>query len=117
MAGEPGSTCGLLPAPYRGTMGWNITDIPDLTGRTFLVTGANSGLGFETAKALAGAGGQVVLAGRSSAKLSEAQAQIPQDTLALELDLADLALVLAVANERRWRQPCSSASPTTCRVC
>ncbi len=93
MAGEPGSTCGLLPAPYRGTMGWNITDIPDLTGRTFLVTGANSGLGFETAKALAGAGGQVVLAGRSSAKLSEAQAQIPQDTLALELDLADLASV------------------------
>ena len=78
-------------------MGWNITDIPDLSGRTFLVTGANSGLGFETAKALAGAGGQVVLAGRSREKIGAAQRQIPQDTLALELDLSDLASVHAAA--------------------
>ncbi|HRY09826.1 MAG: SDR family oxidoreductase [Actinobacteria bacterium] len=78
-------------------MGWQITDIPDLSGRTFLVTGANSGLGFETAKALAGAGGQVVLAGRSREKIGAAQRQIPQDTLALELDLSDLASVHAAA--------------------
>ncbi len=78
-------------------MGWNLSDIPDLTGRTFLVTGANSGLGFETAKALAGAGGDVVLAGRSPAKLSQAQLQIPQETLALPVDLADLDSVRAAA--------------------
>lgn len=78
-------------------MGWNITDIPDLSGRTFLITGANSGLGFETAKALAGAGGQVILAGRSNATISTAQQEIPQETLALELDLADLASVHTAA--------------------
>ena len=58
------------PVPW-GDMGWNITDIPDLTGRTFLVTGATSGLGFETAKALAGAGGQVVLAGKGDGNIEK----------------------------------------------
>jgi NADP-dependent 3-hydroxy acid dehydrogenase YdfG len=37
-------------------MGWNITDIPDLNGKIAVVTGANSGLGLESAKALRGAG-------------------------------------------------------------
>jgi len=86
------------PVPW-GDMGWNITDIPDLTGRTFLVTGATSGLGFETAKALAGAGGQVVLAGRSPAKLADAQRSIPHPTLSVALDLADLASVHAAAQD------------------
>ena len=71
-------------------MGWNITDIPDLSGRTYLVTGATSGLGLESAKALAAAGGQVILAGRSAQRLSDAQNQIPRHTESLLVDLADL---------------------------
>jgi NAD(P)-dependent dehydrogenase (short-subunit alcohol dehydrogenase family) len=78
-------------------MAWNSSDIPDLTERTFLVTGATSGLGFETAKALAAAGGRVILAGRSPAKLAEAKRSIPQRTLTLELDLADLDSVRTAA--------------------
>jgi NAD(P)-dependent dehydrogenase (short-subunit alcohol dehydrogenase family) len=71
-------------------MGWNISDIPDVSGRTFLITGATSGLGLESAKALADAGGQVVLAGRSRQRLDAAQRQIPRETLSLLVDLADL---------------------------
>ncbi len=74
-------------------MGWNITDIPDLSGRTYLVTGATSGLGLESAKALAAAGGQVILAGRSAQRLSDAQNQIPRHTESLLVDLADLESV------------------------
>ena len=44
---------------------WNIADIPDQTGRIAVVTGANTGLGFETAKALAARGARVVLAVRN----------------------------------------------------
>ena len=45
-------------------MSWSTKDIPDLTGRTAVVTGANGGLGLETAEALAVAGATVVLAAR-----------------------------------------------------
>ena len=43
---------------------WNAQDIPSQSGRTFIVTGANSGLGLATTAALAGAGGRVVMAVR-----------------------------------------------------
>lgn len=71
-------------------MDWNAEDIPDLSGRTFLVTGATSGLGLASAKALARAGGQVVLGGRSVSRLSAAQQQIPHETQSVLIDLADL---------------------------
>ena len=53
-------------------MSYTTTDIPDLTGKTAVVTGANSGLGLESAKALAGAGAHVVMAARNQEKAQAA---------------------------------------------
>ncbi|HYA69366.1 MAG TPA: oxidoreductase [Acidimicrobiales bacterium] len=81
---------------------WTTTDIPGLGGRRAVVTGANSGLGFETALALAGAGAHVVLACRDEGRGGDAIARIRQAVpgAAVELDhldLADLASVRAFA--------------------
>ncbi len=51
---------------------WTTTDIPDQTGRTAVITGANTGLGYETAKALADKGAHVVLAVRNTDKGNDA---------------------------------------------
>jgi dehydrogenase/reductase SDR family protein 13 len=75
----------------------------DLDGRTFLVTGANTGIGRETARALAGRGARMFLAARSEAKLApvigEIAAETGNDALEpLSLDLGDLASVRACAD-------------------
>jgi NAD(P)-dependent dehydrogenase (short-subunit alcohol dehydrogenase family) len=77
---------------------WTTNDIPNLAGRIAVVTGANSGLGFEAATALARAGARVVLACRDQAKGASALDRIRRDVPAAEvdlrrLDLADLASV------------------------
>ena len=77
--------------------------LPDLTGSTYVVTGANSGIGLEAAKKLAGAGGKVVLAVRDVAKGEAAAAQIAGRTDVRRLDLADLASVHAFAGA--WDEP------------
>lgn len=77
---------------------WTAAGIPDQTGRTFLVTGANTGLGYETARALAGHGGRVLLAVRDEAKGRAAQERITGDTEVVRLDLADLASVRELAS-------------------
>jgi retinol dehydrogenase 12 len=74
----------------------------ELTGRTFLITGANTGIGLATAQTLAEQGGRVHLACRSRQKGEAAAAQITATTGSdqvgvLELDLADLASVRACA--------------------
>ena len=84
--------------------GWSVADIPDLTGKTVIITGANSGLGFEAATALAGAGAQVVLACRDQAKGRAAEEQIrathPRAATALmPLDLSSLADIRRCADE------------------
>jgi NAD(P)-dependent dehydrogenase (short-subunit alcohol dehydrogenase family) len=75
-----------------------VGDIPDLSGRMAVVTGANSGLGFHTARQLAARGAQTVLACRSLAKGSDAAASILDEhpdanVSVMQLDLADLASV------------------------
>jgi NAD(P)-dependent dehydrogenase (short-subunit alcohol dehydrogenase family) len=79
---------------------WTAEQIPDQSGRTAIVTGANSGLGLATARELARAGARVVLACRDTAKGRTAQAEIeaavPGADLRLEaLDLASLDSVRA----------------------
>jgi NAD(P)-dependent dehydrogenase (short-subunit alcohol dehydrogenase family) len=79
-------------------MGWSVRDMPDLTGRTIVVTGANSGLGLEAARAFAGRGAHVVLACRSPERAEGARASIAQShpTASIEvmaLDLANLSSV------------------------
>jgi len=73
---------------------WTAAAMPDQSGRVALVTGANSGLGLESARALAAKGATVVLACRSLAKAEQArsqlQAELPGQIEVLELDLADL---------------------------
>ncbi|WP_326558112.1 oxidoreductase [Micromonospora sp. NBC_01796] len=81
---------------------WTPEAIPDQTGRTALITGANSGIGLETARVLARHGTRVILAGRSRARLDEAvrtlRAEVPQaDLETLVLDLGDLASVREAA--------------------
>ncbi|MCT0218717.1 SDR family oxidoreductase [Synechococcus sp. CS-1329] len=86
-------------------MPWTTASIPDQTGRIALITGANSGLGLESARALAARGATVVLACRSRRRGEEARAELLPIAAAglevLELDLADLASVRAGAH---WMQ-------------
>src|SRR3984893_4271985 len=78
--------------------GWTTADIPSQYGKTAVITGANGGLGYETALALARAGATVVLTGRSDAKgrtaLEWIRAQFPKARISYEtLDLASLASI------------------------
>jgi NAD(P)-dependent dehydrogenase (short-subunit alcohol dehydrogenase family) len=74
-------------------MAFTTDSIPDLTGRTAVVTGANGGLGLQTAKALAGKGAHVVMAVRDQSKAEQAVAVIRQDApdASVELVALDLA--------------------------
>ncbi|MEA2222620.1 MAG: hypothetical protein QOH83_996 [Solirubrobacteraceae bacterium] len=76
---------------------WTAADLPTLAGRTVVVTGANSGLGFITARELARAGAHVVLAVRDTTKGEQAAATIRGSTEVRRLDLADLASITAFA--------------------
>lgn len=81
---------------------WTAEDIPDLRGCVALVTGANSGLGLETTRALAARGAHVVMACRNLDKGRQAQtaiqASVPDASLKLtQLDLASLASIRAFA--------------------
>jgi len=70
---------------------WTPHDIPDLSGRTYVVTGANSGLGLETTRALAAKGAHVIMACRDPEKGRAAQARVHGGrTEVRRLDLADL---------------------------
>lgn len=83
-------------------MAWTISDIPDLSGKIAIVTGANAGLGLETTRGLAGAGCHVVMAARSREKAERARTEIsalnPDASLEIvELDLASLQFIETAA--------------------
>lgn len=80
----------------------------DLTGRTVFITGANSGLGQETARAMAARGATVIMAGRDQAKLDDAvaaiRAALPDANLeTIICDLGNLASIRACGDEARAR--------------
>ena len=82
--------------------GFTANDVPDQTGRCIIVTGANTGIGFEEARALAGKGARVLLACRDRAKGEAAIQRIVTecagaDVAFLPLDLADLGSVREAA--------------------
>ena len=81
---------------------WTTNDIPSQAGRRVLITGANSGIGWEAALELARHGAEIILPARTEAKANEAvariRAQVPNASLIPEiLDLADLSSVHAFA--------------------
>ena len=83
-------------------MNWTTRHIPNLSRKTIIVTGANSGIGYEAARAMAAAGAHVVMGCRDLNKAAEAAAAIrelqPSASLEiLELDLADLGSVRSFA--------------------
>jgi NAD(P)-dependent dehydrogenase (short-subunit alcohol dehydrogenase family) len=89
---------------------WTAADVPDQSARTAVVTGANSGLGLETARMLAARGATVLLACRDMAKagravdmISPAAARSKVQTV--HLDLASMASVREAAQEIRSRLP------------
>ncbi|MCK1795033.1 oxidoreductase [Streptomyces sp. XM4193] len=78
---------------------FSLADIPDLTGRTAVVTGANSGIGLVTARVLAERGARVVLAVRDPRKGEAAAATMTGSVRVRTLDLADLSSVRAFTRE------------------
>ncbi|MGZ4167678.1 MAG: oxidoreductase [Solirubrobacteraceae bacterium] len=82
---------------------FSTSSLPDMTGRTVIVTGANSGIGRAAATALAAAGASLILAVRDTGKGDAAAAQMPGTTEVRRLDLADLTSVREFASA--WDGP------------
>src|SRR5262245_39196608 len=82
-------------------MKWTERDVPDQTGRVAVVTGANTGLGYETARVLAERGASVVLAVRNVEKGAQAAARMTGDVTVQELDLTSLDSIHAAAADLR----------------
>jgi NAD(P)-dependent dehydrogenase (short-subunit alcohol dehydrogenase family) len=96
----------LTLSVIRGTMErmrWTEAEIGDQGGRTFLVTGANSGLGYETSRALLAKGARVIMAVRDEAKGRAALETLPERRHAQlrTVDLADLDTVRRLAGDLR----------------
>ena len=89
---------------------WTADDVPDQRGRTIVITGANTGIGFETALVLARRGADVVLACRNPQRATDARARItataPTGNISiLQLDLASLTSVREAAEQLRAQHP------------
>lgn len=88
-----------------GFKDWKPDRLPDLTGKTYVITGGNSGLGLDAAKILGKSGANLVLACRSLDKAQAAKRDLERaingTVDVVQLDLADLASVRAAADEVR----------------
>src|ERR1700733_1960445 len=89
--------------------GFTEADVPDQSGKCFIVTGANTGVGFHVARVLAARGARVLLGCRDRGRAEDAMARIGEATAGadlafLPLDQADLASVRAAA-ELAAREP------------
>ena len=86
---------------------WTPSQLPDLSGKTCLITGGNSGIGLEAAKMLATAGGKIVIACRNADKAQQAVHEINQagrgEADAITLDLSSMDSVRQAAEEFRSR--------------
>jgi len=92
----------------RKIRNWKPDRLPDLSGRIYLITGGNSGIGLEAAIMLAQAGGDIIIACRNEKKAADAAAQIdaagPGTVETVVLDLSSLASVRSASAEihSRW---------------
>ncbi|MEM7660645.1 MAG: oxidoreductase [Pseudomonadota bacterium] len=88
-----------------GFRNWKVDRLPNLTGKTYLITGGNSGIGFEAAEYLGKAGGNIIIAARNPEKARRAvealKPQVKGTVKQVSLDLADLSSVRAAADETR----------------
>ena len=91
-------------------MAWTEAELPTLTGRRVIVTGANSGLGRETARALAEHGAEVTMAVRTPAKGQEAADAIRAATPEARVEVAELDLA-SLASVRSFAEAWSAANP------
>lgn len=96
--------------PHMATSGitdWTPDELPDLSGKLCIITGGNSGIGFEAAKILAGKNADVVIAARNEAKGKQALAKIVNlgsgRCELLSIDLADMASIRSAAKEAHDR--------------
>ena len=84
-------------------MPWSTDDIPNLDGCTALVTGANGGLGLETARALAAKGAKVLMAARNQEKAAAAEVEIRAESPAADSFDAAAAATGGRSNSMRER--------------
>ena len=90
-----------------GVFNWKPDRLPDLSGKTYLITGGNSGIGFEAAKMLGKAGANIGIACRSNKKgqiaLKKLAPSVKGDLSLIKLDLADLGSVRQAAKDAKVR--------------
>jgi len=98
-----GIVSSLLSQSFPPKSKFDIKDIPDLTGKVIIVTGANTGIGKETAKVLLAHNAKVYIAVRNEEKaksaITELKEQTGKEAIFLKLDLADLKSIKSSAEE------------------